>query len=193
MKYLPVKEDSPTNTSEFYGLTKLIGEVEAIKAISLDIPVVVFRTPLIYGPREYKGLCQIFSTKLYNKQDIKITEDGGQLRDFIYIDDVVNANLFAVEKDIVGVFNLSSGKSVSLFEFLNSLQQEFNIAHPNITVTGNYRRTDIRHSLMDDTKIRNEGFTERTSLVEGLKRFRSWVENEYGLDAYFKRTSNFIK
>lgn len=191
VKPIAIDETSPTNPSNVYALTKRIGELQFINSgQTLGIPHVILRTPLVYGPREYKKLIQTFSKRIYEGQEIKLNEDGNQLRDLIYVKDVADANVFAAEKDISGIFNLSSGNQISLLELVNEVGTVFGSQQPKVTITSDYREGDIRHVRMDDAKIRLVGFTKRTTIKDGLELFRLWMEKEFGsIGEYFSRTS----
>jgi len=98
--------------------------------------------------------------------------DGSQIRDFIFIEDVVNANIFAAEKNITGNFNIASGENVSIKQLaeillkVNSKQNKIQYEKP--------RSGDILHSLADISKIKKSGFKLKYCLEEGLKKTFEW-------------------
>ncbi len=130
----------------------------------------------MYGPRQdpkspYSGVISIFVDFLSNGKIPSIYGDGEQTRDFIYVKDVVNANIRSMEAIIEGsyVFNVGSGQSVSinqLFELLQHLLKT-SIKPKQLPL----REGDIRHSCADVTRIREEfGWQYEWEIKSGLEK-----------------------
>ncbi len=173
-KTLPIKEDSPTNPLSPYGLSKLVSEMYA-KFFNIDVSIV--RPFNIYGPRQdpnnpYTGVISKFISAAKQNKPLIIFGDGKQTRDFIYIDDVIDAVLLVTEKP--GIYNIGAGKATSILELakiiLNLTDNKINVIHKK------KREGDIRHSVADISKIKKLGFKPRYSLREGLKKM---MEREY--------------
>lgn len=187
MKPVPTDESSLLKPTTPYAQTKIAGEwITLNSGAALKIPVVVLRTPLIYGEREYKRVFQMFANSLHHGKDITLNEDGNQLRDCIHMADVARANLFAAENNIEGIYNLSSGFAVSLKDIVKELAVIFG-KEPKLNITNNYRFGDSRHNVSDASKIANAGFKPMISLKEGLNKYKAWIESEHGLNGYFKK------
>ncbi len=129
----------------------------------------------VYGSRQdshspYSGVISIFAEKMRRRSGIGIHGDGEQTRDFIQVADVVQANLLAMEKSRPGahIFNVGTGVATSI----NRLVEEL-ASIAGYPVTPEYlpaRAGDIRHSLADITKIRNQlGFEPGIGLPSGLR------------------------
>jgi dTDP-L-rhamnose 4-epimerase len=192
MSPLLTDEGSPLFPTHIYALTKQIGEWATLKAAGeLGIKTTVLRTPLIYGPRQHKRVDQIFSTMMYHNNPIKLNEDGNQLRNFVYVGDVVAANIFAAENNLTGIYNMASEGSNTLKDFVYELAQGLGVVF-DLDITGDFREGDTRHVQLDDSKLRKAGFVERTSLEEGVKQYIAWIDAWYGRDYYFKKSKELF-
>jgi dTDP-L-rhamnose 4-epimerase len=195
VELLATDENSKIHPSSIYGITKQVQEqMFMVMAKSLNIPSVAFRYQNVYGAGQslsnpYTGILSIFSTIIKNGNDISIFEDGKESRDFVYIDDIVDATILGIEKDEANyeVFNVGLGEAIDVMTVANTLVSEYN-SDTNITVTGNYRLGDIRDNYADLTKIKNQlGFEPKVSFKEGIARFVKWVNlQEVSEDKYSK-------
>ena len=183
VELLATDESSKIHPSSIYGITKQVQEqMFMVMGKSLNIPAVAFRYQNVYGAGQslsnpYTGILSIFSTIIKNGNDISIFEDGKESRDFVYIDDVVDATILGIEKDEANyeVFNVGLGEAIDVMTVANTLVAEYN-SDTKITITGNYRLGDIRDNYADLTKIRNKlGFEPRVSFKEGISKFVKWV------------------
>lgn len=192
MKAVPTDENSLLKPTSPYSQTKIAGEwITLSSGAALKIPVVILRTPLIYGEREFKRVFQMFANSLFNGKEITLNEDGNQLRDCIHVSDVARANLFAAENNIEGVYNLSSGSAISLKDIVKELATVFG-KEPKLNITNNYRFGDSRHNVVDASKIAAAGFKPIISIKEGLNNYKNWIESEYGLEEYFKKVDSAL-
>tara|TARA_B100001250_G_scaffold9849_2_gene8570 strand:+ start:16435 stop:17562 length:1128 start_codon:yes stop_codon:yes gene_type:complete len=179
-------EESKQNPLSIYAITKQQQEqMIMLMGKTLDIPSVSLRFQNVYGPGQslinpYTGILSIFSTRILNGNDIDIYEDGLESRDFVYIDDVVDATILAIEKEEANgeVFNVGSGSATSVKEVAQSLKKHYN-ADINILISGNYRLGDIRHNYADISKIEEVlGFKPKYTFEEGLVKFVEWVQHQ---------------
>jgi len=179
-------EDSKIHPSSVYGITKQNQEQMIITVCpTLGIAPVAFRYQNVYGPGQslknpYTGILSIFSTQIKNNNSINIFEDGKETRDFVYIDDVVDATILGIEKEEANneVFNVGTGIPTDVITVAGSLIKNYDIAVP-VTISGNYRLGDIRHNYADLKKIKNKlGFEPKFSFEQGLKRFTEWVNTQ---------------
>lgn len=181
---LKTDECSKKHPSSVYGLTKQYQE-EMVLSIckNMNIPAIAFRYQNVYGPGQslsnpYTGILSIFSTRIINNKEIEIYEDGQESRDFVYIDDVVNATILGLENTgvVSDVFNVGSGEAISVIEVAKKLRALFDSSIP-IRVSGKFRIGDIRHNLADLTKVQKQlGFIPRVTFDTGINKFVKWVK-----------------
>lgn len=178
---LPLKETERPRPLSPYGVTKAAAE-EYLRVYHelYGLPVVSLRYFNVFGPRQgfnqYAGVISIFINRALAGEPLVIYGDGKQTRDFIYVKDVVRANLLVAGSRRANgrVFNVATGKQTSILE----------LAMKIIEITGttssivfeNPRPGDIRHSLADITEIRKLGFEPEWSLEEGLKKTVEWYQ-----------------
>ena len=186
-------EDSKLHPTSVYGITKLNQEQMVLTVgKSLGIPAVAFRYQNVYGPGQslsnpYTGILSIFSTRIKNGNDISIFEDGKESRDFVYIDDIVDATVLGIENENANynVFNVGTGERTDVLTVANTLIDKYNLP-VEVKVTGNYRLGDIRDNYADLSKIKNLlGFTPKVMFDEGISNFVKWVNfQEVQVDNY---------
>jgi dTDP-L-rhamnose 4-epimerase len=186
LQLVPTDEESKIHPSSVYGITKQNQEqMVMVVCPTIGIAPVAFRYQNVYGPGQsltnpYTGILSIFSTLIRNNKSINIFEDGKESRDFVYIDDVVQATALGIEKAEANnqIFNVGSGVATTVLEVAQSLIRNYNIDVP-VQVTGNYRVGDIRHNVADISKIQKLlGFSPAINFQEGLKRFTDWVSEQ---------------
>lgn len=176
-------ETSQLHPSSIYGITKLTQEQLVLTAgRSLGIPATALRYQNVYGPGQslsnpYTGILSIFSTRIQNGNGINVFEDGLESRDFVYIDDVVEATRLALLSPAANqqVFNVGAGMATDVLTVASTLREAYGIEVP-IVVSGNYRLGDIRHNYADLALIREKlGFEPQVMFTEGVRRFIDWV------------------
>lgn len=186
-------EDSAIHPSSVYGIAKQVqGQLVHLVCKSIGVESVSFRYQNVYGPGQslsnpYTGILSIFSTRIKNGNGLNIFEDGKETRDFVYIDDVVDATILGMEVPQANghVFNIGTGVATDVFTVANTLCEKYNTQVP-IAVSGNYRLGDIRHNYADITAARNIlGFEPKWSFSDGIEQFCKWVnEQEVQEDNY---------
>ena len=176
-------EDCLIHPTSVYGITKQIqGELVHTVCKSLNIPSVSFRYQNVYGPGQslknpYTGILSIFSNSFRQNHDINIFEDGTESRDFVYIDDVADATILAIENEKCAykAFNVGTGKAIDVMTVAKYLK-EFYKSKSKINISGNFRLGDIRHNYADISLAQNIlGYKPKFSFEEGLKKFCEWV------------------
>jgi len=169
---LPLNEEMIGNPSSFYGLTKLTTEhYLRIYHEAFGLPYICYRYSNVFGPRQGNGgeggVISIFAKAIVQGSPIIIYGDGKQTRDFIYVDDVVEANILGIQHHVTGIYNVSTGISSSV----NLLVDEFrNISGKDIEVVYDKPRLgDIRDSVLATDKSEKELlFTAKYNLHDGL-------------------------
>jgi dTDP-L-rhamnose 4-epimerase len=179
-------EDSAIHPTSFYGLTKQVQEqMVLLMGKSIGIPSVALRYQNVYGPGQslsnpYTGILSIFSTRIKNRNDIQIFEDGKESRDFVYIDDVVDATVSALlnEKANNEIFNVGTGKETDVFTVAKILNEKYK-SDVKISITGNYRLGDIRTNFADTSKIKKLlNFEPKIDFETGISFFTDWVNSQ---------------
>ncbi|WP_340690538.1 ADP-glyceromanno-heptose 6-epimerase [Hydrogenobacter thermophilus] len=174
----PMREEGPAEPENIYGFSKLIMDRIASNFMERyrEIKVIGFRYFNVYGEGEaYKGktasmIYQIY-TQLISGKKPRLFKWGEQRRDFVYIKDVLKANMLALEKDVFGIFNIATGESRSFNEIIEVLSKEVN------------KKTEVeyfdcpyefyqKHTQADISKARELlGYEPEFSLEEGIKDY----------------------
>ena len=190
---IPTPERAPFQPSSFYGLTKQVQD-QQVRMFSevLGIPSVALRYQNVYGPGQslknpYTGILAIFSNLARAKRDINVFEDGEESRDFVYIDDIIQATATCVELPITGALalNVGSGERTSVFQVAN-LVNDFFGGLSKVNITGAFREGDIRHGMADLTQVsRTIGYSPQWKFRDGIRKFLEWAsESEPELGGY---------
>ena len=160
---LPTDESKPLHPTSVYAVTKRDQEEMClVTGKAYGIPTVALRYFNIYGPRQalsnpYTGVCAIFSCRLKNDSPPVIFEDGKQSRDFISVQDIVQANLLCLEKSRANyrALNVGTGKSTNVSELAKILAKQYE-KDISPTFPNKYREGDIRHCYADISEIQTE-------------------------------------
>ncbi|WP_312420621.1 NAD-dependent epimerase/dehydratase family protein [Anaerospora hongkongensis] len=185
-KVLLTDEDSAINPSSFYGLTKQMQEqMVLLFAKTIGISAFSLRYQNVYGPGQslknpYTGILAIFSNQARVNQPIYIFEDGQESRDFVYIEDVVDATWRCISPEVTGVeaLNVGSDEKTTVEEVVAEIIKYFQ-SKSSVTVTGAFREGDIRHNIADLTKIKEKiGYYPQWKFADGIREFLSWAESQ---------------
>lgn len=186
LQTMPLSEDMETKPLSSYGADKLCGEIHArMAAGAYNIQSVGLRFFNVFGPGQrpesvYSGVLSVFCRALAAGRSVTIFGDGRQKRDFVYVDDVVEALRVAMRKAGTlspAVLNVCTGNGLTLLEVGKTIseicgtkfQPEFNTE----------RAGDIKISVGDPTKCAAEmNWESRTEIVEGLKRTIEWMADQ---------------
>jgi dTDP-L-rhamnose 4-epimerase len=184
VRVLPTSEDAPSKPSSFYGLTKQVQEQMVLMfGATLGVDAIALRYQNVYGPGQslsnpYTGLLAVFSNLVRQNKPLNIFEDGQESRDFVYIDDVVDATAACMAPELHGshLLNVGSGVNTTVLEVASAIKGYFNSRAP-IQITGEFRMGDIRHNVADISRLRAlTGFQPKWSFVDGLNEFLSWTK-----------------
>jgi len=179
-------ENSALHPTSVYGISKQVqGQLVHLVCQTLGIESVSLRYQNVYGPGQsltnpYTGILSIFSTRIKNHNSINVFEDGKEARDFVYIDDVVDATILGLEVQGANglVFNVGTGVATDVLTVANTLCEKYGIKVP-ITISGNYRLGDIRHNLADITQTHQIlGFDPKWDFSNGIEQFTKWVNQQ---------------
>lgn len=169
-EYLPVDEKHSLKPISNYGLSKLTAE----KYIQLSgIDYLIFRYANVYGPRQNAlgeaGVISIFKEKIKNNEILEIHGDGEQTRDFLYVKDVAQANLKAIQSNINNeIFNISTNSHININTLFDLVKKE----STKIKYTSR-RGGDIKDSVLNNQKAINFlGWNPKYNLKQGLNEFK---------------------
>jgi UDP-glucose 4-epimerase len=171
---LPARENLPLAPLSPYAVTKAAGEQYcAVFRHVYGLPTVCLRYFNVYGPRqdpnsEYAAAVPKFITAALSGRQLTIFGDGQQTRDFVFVRDVVSANILAAETHITGAFNIGSGWQTSVTELANLVlkltgRDVAPLYHPP-------KAGEIRHSFADISRAREFGYSPRHNLEQGIKK-----------------------
>jgi UDP-glucose 4-epimerase len=180
----PAPESHATKPLSPYGISKLCAEhyLSYFQRIS-GIQVVSLRYANVYGPRQESegeaGVVAIFMRKMLNNEQPIINGNGRQTRDFIFVDDVAEANLVAMRQDSQGVYNVGTGVETSvneLFQILVGIT-----GSPCKEVHGPAKSGEQMRSVVDSSKLRQElGWEPETDLAKGLEKTVAYFREQMG-------------
>lgn len=168
-QHLPLDETHDTTCLSFYGVSKITME-KYVELFGLDY--IIFRFANVYGPRQSAhgeaGVVAIFADKMKNNEDITIHGDGEQTRDFVYVADIAQVCLLALEKDVNNeVINVSTNTAISINKLFEVMRSK--CGYKKLPIYDKERPGDIKHSILDNKKcIDLFGFTPKTSIEKGL-------------------------
>lgn len=170
-RYLPIDENHPTLPIEPYAASKAAAESFVLGICSSrKIHYCIARLFNVYGPGQKSGFVipQIINQAL-NRNEV-ILKNQNSTRDFIYIDDVIDALIMIALKGKDGIYNIGSGKETSILE-LTKIMQKFIDRKISFKFTGEARTINVQRSLADIRKIRKDvGWTPSTDLNDGIRK-----------------------
>jgi UDP-glucuronate 4-epimerase len=173
----PTSEDVDRAPVSPYGLTKLATEeLAAIYARDEGVPTVGLRYFTAYGPRQRPDMAFArFLSSALAGEPVRILGDGSQVRDFTFVDDVVEGTIAAARRGVPGaVYNIGGGTQVRLLDALTKIEELLGVAIEVVHVRD--ARGDVRKTCSDPRRAaRDLAFTPRVSLDQGLARQTEWA------------------
>jgi dTDP-L-rhamnose 4-epimerase len=173
-----VGEDAATDPRNVYAATKLAQEHlgQAFARECEGVALTSLRYHNVYGPRmprdtPYAGVASIFRSSLQAGRPPQVFEDGAQLRDFVHVADVAQANLIALTRPepAPGVFNVASGRPRTVGDMARALARAIGSGAPTPEITGAFRLGDVRHVFANIDRVRRQlGFAARVSFEAGM-------------------------
>ncbi len=176
-------DEGVSNPQNQYGISKIAEEKVALHlGRRYGIPSVAMRYSIVQGPRQsfynaYSGACRVFCLSFHQNVDPAIYEDGRQIRDYVNIDDVVDANLLAMEDSRTDyeMFHVGGGKPYTVLEFASVVAEVFGRKDYVPQPCGKYRFGDTRHICSSIGKLRSLGWSPRRSVYESVEAYKWWL------------------
>lgn len=186
MGQTPERVSNPQNA---YGMSKFGEEMVAVNlGRRYGIPTTALRYSIVQGPRQsvynaYSGACRIFCLSYLQGIAPVLYEDGEMIRDYVNVDDVVDANILVLEDDRAAgrVFNVGGGKPVTTEEFADVVRRQYGSIEPG-RVTGEYRFGDTRHIFSDIGALRELGWEPKRTPADSVAAYAEWLGGLSGLD-----------
>jgi dTDP-L-rhamnose 4-epimerase len=199
MRPLPTPEGE-INPQNQYALSKHSEEAIAVNlGRRYGIPSVAMRYSIVQGPRQsfynaYSGAMRIFALHLYFGRAPMIYEDGGQLRDYANIHDVVAANLLALDDPRASyqVFNVGAGRAYTVREFYDALQAETGRTQEPI-LGAYYRFGDTRHIVSDVSRLQSFGWAPRRSIQDSIRAYWQYLQEQEDIDNILEHAERMMK
>ncbi|MDQ8736270.1 NAD-dependent epimerase/dehydratase family protein [Paenibacillus sp. LHD-38] len=190
---LPLPESAPCSPISPYGINKMVGETYCSKWQEMyGLETLCFRFSNVYGPRQEirgeGGVVSLFMERAREGKELTVFGDGGQTRDFIYVEDVADAIYRASYSDLSGVYNLSTNTEHSVNDLIDSLRGLQDIGPVSYRES---RQGDIYRSALDNTRIGNDlEWAPKYSFQEGLQRTYEWFKNERAAEVKIAKPKN---
>jgi len=189
MKWLWTPE-SHANPPNAYAISKYSQELQALRfGKRYGIPSVAMRYSIVQGPRQsfynaYSGACRIFSLSYFLNKAPVIYEDGKQLRDFVNIYDVVDANYLVLNdpRADYNAFCVGGGKAYSIIDFDRIVAKVFGKEGLQPNIPGEFRFGDTRNACSDISKIQSLGFVPKRSAEESVMEYKDYLEAQTDIE-----------
>jgi dTDP-L-rhamnose 4-epimerase len=166
-----------------YAVSKYAQELYALTLGRLHgIPTVALRYSIVQGPRQshynaYSGVLRIFASRLLRGLPPVVYEDGRQIRDYVAVEDVVEATVLALERDDVAfeAYNVGGDRSVTVLDYARILCELAGLDIEPL-LPGEFRLGDVRHIRSDVTKLKRLGWAPNTPLRAVAEQYLSWLQ-----------------
>jgi len=176
-------DETVANPANQYGLSKIAEERVALSlGKRYGIPTVAMRYSIVQGPRQsfynaYSGACRVFCLHFHLGREPMIYEDGQQVRDFVNIQDVVDANLLVLrdERADYEMFNVGGDKPYTVAEFAAAVAEVFGAKDYRPVPCGKFRFGDTRHICSDVSKLKSLGWKPTRSIHDSVQAYKGWL------------------
>ena len=165
-----------------YAITKLDGEYYCnMFTREGKLQTACLRYFNVFGPRQdpksaYAAAIPIFTAKAVANEDITIYGDGEQTRDFIYVKDIVEANVFMAMNDFTGVYNIAYGKKITINDLVKEIVKVTNSQSKVVHL--DERPGDVKHSMAGVEKLASTGFKPKHTFAEGMEKTIAFFQNK---------------
>lgn len=201
LQALATDETSKLHPTSFYGLTKLQQE-QMLKLVceTSGINYTILRYQNVFGAGQslhnpYTGILSVFSTQILNEKSLNIFEDGLMTRDFINIEDVVEATIDSLKMQSSDneIINIGTGNANTVLSIANILIKAYE-KNTDIKIFGDFRIGDIRHNFADLTKAKKLlNFEPKVSFEQGISDYKNWVLQQPLTENFYEKSLQEIK
>lgn len=201
LQALATDETSKLHPTSFYGLTKLQQE-QMLKLVceTSGINYTILRYQNVFGAGQslhnpYTGILSVFSTQILNEKLLNIFEDGLMTRDFINIEDVVEATINSLKMTSSDneTINIGTGNANAVLSIANILINSYG-KNTEIKISGDFRIGDIRHNFADLTKAKKLlNFEPKVSFEKGISGYKNWVLQQPLTENFYEKSLQEIK
>ncbi len=176
-------DETVANPQNQYGLSKIAEERVALSlGRRYGVPTVAMRYSIVQGPRQsfynaYSGACRVFCLNFHLGREPMIYEDGQQIRDFVNIRDVVDANLLVLHdcRADYEMFNVGGDRPYTVSEFASAVAGVFGVRDYAPTPCGKFRFGDTRHICSDVGKLKRLGWKPTRSIHDSVAAYKDWL------------------
>lgn len=174
---IPLTEIDLCDPMSPYGINKWMGELSCTQwCRAFGLNTICFRFSNVYGPRQSNdgegGVISLFIERMLAGRELIVYGNGGQTRDFIYVEDIANALVSSLDCKDNGIFNLSRDEEISILQLIEHLEK---LHHVSNVVYQESRPGDIYRSRLSNKSIhRVLGWTPKVSFEEGLIKTYGW-------------------
>jgi dTDP-L-rhamnose 4-epimerase len=188
-------DETVANPQNQYGISKIAEEKVALHlGRRYGIPSVAMRYSIVQGPRQsvfnaYSGACRVFCLSFHQGEEPPIYEDGRQIRDFVNIADVVDANLLVLrdERADYQTFHVGGGRPIEVQEFARVVAEVYGHRDYEPRASGRYRFGDTRHICSDVTRLEGLGWKPRRGVQQSVEAYKAWLDGATGVDGVLRQ------
>ena len=190
-------DETVANPQNQYGVSKLAEEMIALNlGRRYSIPTVAMRYSIVQGPRQsfynaYSGACRVFCLAFHQGAEPPIYEDGQQMRDFVNILDVVEANVLVLHEDRADyqAFNVGGDHAIMVMDFATIVAEVFGRSGYEPMPSGRYRFGDTRHICSDVSKLKALGWKPTRDVYQSVEAYKIWLEEADSIPDILKQCS----
>jgi dTDP-L-rhamnose 4-epimerase len=177
-------DETIANPQNQYGISKIAQEKIALHlGRRYEIPSVAMRYSIVQGPRQsfynaYSGACRVFCLSFHAGQEPMLYEDGQQVRDFVNIQDVVEANRLVLHDDRANyeMFHVGGDRATTVSQFACVVAEIYGRTDYQPKPSGHYRFGDTRHIFSDVSKLKSLGWKPVNTVHESVAAYKEWLD-----------------
>lgn len=175
----PINENSLLKPYNFYGISKLVGELYCeVFRNKYGLKYISLRYSSVYGKGQKENtVLPFFIKKVKDGKNITLFGDGRRFQDFVYVKDIINANIMALQSNNNGIYNIGSGRATTMFDLANLIIKKF--SNKNINILFDKNREDTSpNMLLNISKAEDElKYKVNYNLEEGLEDYKKNEQN----------------